>query len=84
MGMEYRQQNVRLSLVIQLSVDNPPPWNQLVRTIINYEVVLYRGFGTNIDLLNGFVGQHEGKIIELFENSESNVTHMNAFTLRPT
>ena len=48
------------------------------------KVVLYRGFGTNIDLLDGFVGQHEGKVVELLENSASNVPYTNAFILRPT
>jgi hypothetical protein len=38
------------------------------------KVVLYRGFGTNIDLLDGFVGQYEGKVVDLLENSESNVS----------
>ena len=47
------------------------------------KVVLYRGFGTNIDLLNGFVGQYEGKVVDLLENSESNICYMHAFKLRP-
>jgi len=44
------------------------------------KVVLYRGFGTNI-LPNSFVGQYEGKVVDLLENSASNVSYMHRFTL---
>jgi len=42
------------------------------------KVVLYRGFGTNIDLLSGFVGQYEGRVVDLLENSQSNVPYRHA------
>lgn len=37
------------------------------------KIVLYRGFGTNINLFNGFVVQYEGKVEELLDNSEDNI-----------
>ena len=46
------------------------------------KVVLYRGFGTNI-LPNSFVGQYEGKVVDLLENSESNIRYLHAFMLTP-
>ena len=46
------------------------------------KVVLYRGFGTNI-LPNSFVGQSEGKVVDLLANSEPNVRYLHAFMLRP-
>ena len=45
------------------------------------KVVLYRGFGTNI-LPNSFVGQSEGKVVDLLANSEP-VRYLHAFILRP-
>jgi hypothetical protein len=41
------------------------------------KVVLYRGFGV-IDLFNGLVGQHEGKVVNLLENSEYYARYMHA------
>jgi hypothetical protein len=35
------------------------------------KVVLYRGW--NFDLFNHLVGQHEGQVVDLLENSEYNV-----------
>ncbi|KAG6906173.1 hypothetical protein DXG01_015448 [Tephrocybe rancida] len=35
------------------------------------KIVVYRGFGTGIKLLNNLVGQYEGKIIDLLENNAS-------------
>ena len=72
-----------LSLVINLSVANSPLGISWFEPSSMMKVVLYRGFGTNIDLLNGFVGQYEGKVVDLLENSESNVSYMHAFMLRP-
>jgi hypothetical protein len=39
------------------------------------KVELYRGF-KDINLFNHLVGQYEGKVIDLLENSEYNVRHM--------
>ena len=47
------------------------------------KVVLYRGCGTNINLFNRFVGQYEGKVVDLLENSESNIRYLHAFMLTP-
>ena len=65
-----------------LSVDNPSPGISWFEPLSTMKVVLYCGFGTNIDLLNGFVGQYEGKVVDLLANSESNVRYMHAFMLR--
>ena len=46
------------------------------------KVVLYRGFGTGIGLFNDLVGQHEGKVVDLLENSENNVRYMHALMLK--
>ena len=45
------------------------------------KVVLYRGF-KDINLFDHLVGQHEGKIVHLLENSEYNVRHMHAPMLK--
>jgi len=67
--------------VNHLSVDNSPLGISWFEPSSVMKVVLYRGFGTNI-LPNSFVGQYEGKVVDLLENSESNVRYMHAFMLR--
>lgn len=46
------------------------------------KVVVYRGFGTNFDIVNLFnvlVGQYEGKVRDLLDNSEYSVCYMCVF-----
>jgi hypothetical protein len=44
------------------------------------KVELYRGF-KGINLFNDFVGQHEGEVVDLLENSEYIVHQMHAVML---
>ena len=46
------------------------------------KIVVYRGFGTTTDILSDFVGQHEGKVVDMLENSELNVCYTHAVTLK--
>lgn len=46
------------------------------------KVVVYRGFGTNINLLNALVVQYKGKVEDLLGNSEYNVYYVRVFVLR--
>ena len=66
----------------RLSVDNSSLGISWFEPSSMMKVVLYRGFGTNI-LPNSFVGQYEGKVVDLLENSESNVRYLHAFMLTP-
>ena len=45
------------------------------------KIVLYRGFG-NLKLFDYLLGQYEGKIVDLLENSEYNRHYMHAFILK--
>jgi hypothetical protein len=45
------------------------------------KVFLYRGFRTN-NLFKTLMGQHEGKVVDLLESSESNVHYMHALELK--
>jgi hypothetical protein len=45
------------------------------------KVVLYRGFRTN-NLFKTLMGQHEGKVADLLENSEYSVHYMHALKLK--
>ena len=40
------------------------------------KIVVYRGFGTTTNILSNFVGQHEGKVVDLLENSQYNVRYV--------
>jgi hypothetical protein len=42
------------------------------------KIVVYRGFKTDIKLLDHLVGQHEGKVVDLLENSECNIRYLHA------
>jgi hypothetical protein len=46
------------------------------------KIAVYRGFETDIKLLNHLVGQHEGKVVDLLENSEYNVRYLHALMLK--
>jgi len=46
------------------------------------KIVVFRGFGTTVDPLEKFVGQHQGKVIDLLENSEYNVRCLDAFMMK--
>ena len=48
------------------------------------KIVVFRGFGTTIDPLKNFVGQHKGKAADLLENSEHNVRCLDAFMMLKT
>jgi hypothetical protein len=45
------------------------------------KIVLYRGFGFDIKPINRFVGQHEGNVVDLLQNSEYNAHYLDAFML---
>ena len=81
MGMECRQSNVGHRLVNE-SLDRYLPsefsWFQPSSTM---KIIIYRGFGTNINLFNGFVVQYEGKVVDLLENGQHNARYMHAFGL---
>ncbi|KAG6905954.1 hypothetical protein DXG01_016698 [Tephrocybe rancida] len=46
------------------------------------KIVVYRGFETGIKLLNNLVGQYEGKVVDLLENSQYSVRYLHAFMLK--
>ena len=46
------------------------------------KIVVYRGFENDIKLFNHLVGQHEGKVVDLLENSECNVRYLYALMLK--
>jgi len=46
------------------------------------KIVVYRGFEKDINLFNRLMGQHEGKVVDLLENSEYNVRYLHALTLK--
>jgi len=84
MGMEWRRSNVGLR---GLSVNDF--LGRYSRLGISWfepssmmKVVLYRGFETGIEPFNHLVGQHEGKVVDLLENSEYNVRYLHAFILK--
>jgi len=45
------------------------------------KIVLYRGFGFFMKPINHFVGQHEGNVVDLFQNGEYNAHYLDAFML---
>ena len=80
MGMECRHSNVGLGLMIDLGRHSPfgISWFEPSSTM---KVELYRGF-KDINLFNDLVGQHEGKVVDLLENSEYIVRYIHAFMLK--
>ena len=46
------------------------------------KIVVYRGFKKDIKVFNHLVGQHEGKVIDLLENSECSVRYLHALVLK--
>ena len=46
------------------------------------KVVLYRKSKTNVSFLKHLVGQHEGKVVDILEDSEYNVRYIHASIFR--
>jgi hypothetical protein len=46
------------------------------------KIVVFRGFGTTVDPLKDFVGQHQGKVVDLLENSEYSVRFLDALMMK--